>query len=309
METNENPDKQKKISLITCALVVLLACAALLWRSAFHERPPSDISPTDPTVSTKGPEASLPSVTDASVGEDPSVSEPPGESQPPGTVQTDPTEVPGVKPTDPVPSVSDPADPTVTTEPTASQTDRDKLSVDKIAKFSGIFIEDGSDEPIEDVAALLVTNRSERYLDIATIGYLIDGKKATFIVTGLPPGTSCWVMEYTGITVTEGADFQYEGSNTSFRDDVLTATEDVTIRSDGDRLYATNETDRTLENVFIYYKTLHTDGSYFGGITYMVEFGTLEPGQTADKIGGHFTKDGSRIVRIGWQEQQAEELS
>ena len=67
-------------------------------------------------------------------------------------------------------------------------------------------------------------------------------------------------------------------------------------------LTAVNNTGEKLEGVFVYYKTLHTDGNYLGGITYMTTFGDLEPGEKKTELAGHYDKDKTEIVRIGWKE-------
>lgn len=175
--------------------------------------------------------------------------------------------------------------------------------------FSGKFVEDGSDVPVENVAAILVTNQTDQFLDLATMTFEIGGKKATFIITGLPAGHSVWVMESTGMTVDSSAVFEYLGCGTSFRDGAVSSSENVSVTADGNILTAVNQTDKTLENVFIYYKLLHDDGHYFGGITYMVNFGTLKPGQAVEKLGGHYSKGDCEIVRIGWQENQSDDDS
>ena len=81
------------------------------------------------------------------------------------------------------------------------------------------------------------------------------------------------------------------------------STDQITISSDGNMLTAVNNTSETLEGVFIYYRTLHTDGNFLGGITYRVDFGTLEPGASVETLAGHFNKETTEIVRIGWQKE------
>ena len=176
------------------------------------------------------------------------------------------------------------------------------LRFERLAKLSGRFVEDGSDSPCEDVAVLLVRNTSDQFLDLANIVYEIDGKEAFFMVTGLPAGSAAWVLEYSGMKLTDASKIAYKGISTSFKEGVVNETNKITIEADGYNLRATNNTDKTLENVFIYYKSVHTDGYYFGGITYRVEFGTLKPGETLEKVGGHYSEDKSEIVRIGWLE-------
>ena len=177
------------------------------------------------------------------------------------------------------------------------------ISCDKFGMFSGQFVEDGRDELVQNVAAVLVTNRTDRFLDFATLTFDIDGQTATFILSGLPAGRSAWVMEATRMTATNSSVFTYLNCVNSFRDDVTASTDQITISSDGNMLTAVNNTSETLEGVFIYYRTLHTDGNFLGGITYRVDFGTLEPGASVETLAGHFNKDTTEIVRIGWQKE------
>lgn len=176
------------------------------------------------------------------------------------------------------------------------------ISCENFSSFSGQYVEDGSDIPVENVAAMLVTNHTEDFLDLATIEYEIDGKSATFMVTGLPAGRSAWVLEKNQMTIADGAEFKYIDKTTGFKSDVVNATDKITLSSDGNMLTAVNNTDETLEGVFVYYKTLHTDGNYLGGITYKTTFGDLEPREKKTELAGHYDKDKTEIVRIGWKE-------
>ena len=180
--------------------------------------------------------------------------------------------------------------------------DSGELSGTNFSIFSGQFVEDGKDELVENVAALLVTNNSDQFLDFATLQYDIDGQTATFIVTGLPAGRSAWVMEKSELVIVGGATFTYQGCSTSMRDGVAASTDKISISSDGNMLTAVNNTNETLEGVFVYYKSLHTDGNFFGGITYLADFGTIEPGASSETLAGHYVEGSTEIVRIGWQE-------
>lgn len=180
--------------------------------------------------------------------------------------------------------------------------EEENIACSAFSRFSGQFVEDGSDELVENIAAILVTNQSEQFLDLCTLQYEIEGKEATFIVTGLPAGRSAWVMEKSGMTISDGANFDYQGCVTSFRDEVVATTDKITISSEGNMLTAVNNTQETLKGVFIYYKVLHTDGNFFGGITYLIDFGDIEPGEAVEKVAGHYVEEKTEIVRIGWQD-------
>lgn len=175
------------------------------------------------------------------------------------------------------------------------------LSCDEVASFSGQFPEDRKDELVENVASILVTNRSDRYLDVAALAYDIDGKTATFLVSGLPAGQSVWVMESSRMQVHTDSIFTYTDCSSSFLDGVFAATGNLPLKQSGNMLLATNASEHTLENITVYYKRIHQDGNLFGGVTYTVSFGTLAPGESAESIAGHFENKWTKIVRIDYE--------
>lgn len=197
---------------------------------------------------------------------------------------------------------SSPPDTDTQNQPPGSETPPEALlTVDQFARFSGEFVEDGQNGPVENVAAVLVTNGSDQYLDLATLTYTIDGQPAAFVVTGLPPGRSAWVLEQNGLIIEQDAEFILEDRMTAFRTDAVAETEAITVTYDGEKLVAVNNSDQAMEDVFVCYKRVHTDGNFFGGITYRVDLGTLEPGGSGESIAGHYIEGETEIVRIGWR--------
>lgn len=170
------------------------------------------------------------------------------------------------------------------------------------SRYTGPFPEDGTGRSVENVAAMLVRNSSDKFLDFATVECRVGSQIGTFQVTGLPPGGTAWVLEETGMTLTENDEFTaFECDEYFFREEAVVTTDKLSVQVSGNTLTVTNESDRTLENVCVYYKTVHQDGFYFGGITYMLEFGNLAPGAQATKQSSHFGEN-SRIVRYSFQE-------
>lgn len=182
-----------------------------------------------------------------------------------------------------------------------------QLVCDSIASFTGVFVEDGSDTPVENVVSILVTNRSDRFLDMGELVYDVEGQSARFVVTGLPPGKSAWVMESSGMVFDPDRSMLLQDTSASFREDAVSYTEDISFYFDGTMLIAVNDTDAVLENVSVCYKTLHTDGNYLGGITYMVTYDVLEPDVPAEAMAGHYTQDSTHIVRVSWQEPHSDD--
>lgn len=170
------------------------------------------------------------------------------------------------------------------------------------SRYSGPFPEDGSGRTVESVAAMKVHNSSDQFLDYATVECQIGQHVGTFQITGLPPGATAWVLEQEGMTLTAQDRFvATKCEDYFFRDEAVITTDKLSTQAEGNTLTVTNQSKQTLKNVCVYYKTVHTDGNYFGGITYMLNLGDLEPGQSASKQSSHFGEN-SRIVRYSFQE-------
>ncbi len=179
----------------------------------------------------------------------------------------------------------------------------DDLTCLEYSSYTGTFPEDGSGRQVENVAAMLVYNGTGEYLDYAKVECDIGYKTGTFVITGLPPGERVWVLEQNAMTLEEGESFQARPcEDPAYDDDAILSTESLSVKAEGNTLAVTNRTDKTLKNVAIYYKTILPDGSYFGGITYMLVIGDLSPGQTVTKQADHYGSE-SRIVKYGFQEE------
>lgn len=242
-------------------------------------------------------------------GQAPDRTEPPPGTEPPETEPSDgATEPEETEPEETVPDGTAPPEdvPAPTKSPVSETRPTEEIYEGKLvcreyALFSGQFVEDGRDELVENVAAILVKNDSDQFLDLATLTYDIDGEIATFIVTGLPAGKSAWVMEATRMRASHSSVFTYLDCVSSFKSEVILFTSKLTVTAEGNMLTVTNNTGETLEDVCVYYRNVHSDGNYFGGITYLVGFGTLEPGQSAQSMAGHYTEGVTEIVRYGWK--------
>lgn len=169
------------------------------------------------------------------------------------------------------------------------------------SSFNGTFPEDGSGRRVESVAAMLIRNDSGKFLDYALVTCDIGTGSGTFKVTGLPAGKAVWVLEQTGMTVAPGEKFSVtDCKDYSFRSDAIENTDKLKVVTEGNTVTVTNISGETLENVCIYYKSVHSDGNFFGGITYMLGFDTLKPNQSAQKQSSHFGAD-SKIIRYSFQ--------
>ncbi len=188
---------------------------------------------------------------------------------------------------------------TVVVAPQASSAD---LYCLEFNTFSGTYVEDGKNEEVENVATILVENRAEVFLDRATVKYKYGGKTATFLVTGLPAGEKCWVMEAGKLEIDGKHSFEFEDCVSAFKEDAVLSTDKLLVETEDNKVAVKNISDETLNNVCLYYKNMYDDGNFFGGITYMMTFGNLEPEQSLAKESGHYSEN-SKIVRYSFQEE------
>lgn len=224
---------------------------------------------------------------------------------------TQPTTVVTTKPTKPTtrpstaPSTLPPLPPVTQPSDVAS-----KLQFAQYGRFSGLYMEDGKDEYVQGVAALYVTNVSDEYLEYASIKCDVNGQEATFIVTGLKPQTSAWVLERNRLTIAEeninDITMTHLSDQSSFKENTTEQTQDVIVRLESGYLTAYNNTGKDLSSVYVYYKKQfssagqYLDGIFLGGITYRVLLGDIKNGATSQAIAGHCTPQGCEVVRVEW---------
>lgn len=172
------------------------------------------------------------------------------------------------------------------------------LAVVKVARYSGLYVEDGSDETVENVACILVENTTEEYLDYGVVSAVICGKECSFTVTGLPAGRCSWVLESNRITVEGNVDYTYVDELVSPLREVVTEDERIAVELKESAIVISNISEKDLASVRVYYKTLREDGYFLGGITYTVLAEGLKAGESRELTAGHCLPEGSMIVRV-----------
>lgn len=187
--------------------------------------------------------------------------------------------------------------PTEEEEPTLETEKLETLSVLEWGTYSGLFVEDGSDEAVENVICLLIGNTTDQYLDYGVVKATVGDRECSFVVSGLPGGAATWVLEESRQTMTSVETFSYVGQTVSQLKDQPENT-DIDVTFLNGEAQVTNNSDKTYSQVRLYYKHLHTDGNYFGGICYTTVGENIAPGQTMTLPAGHSTENGCSLVRV-----------
>ena len=205
------------------------------------------------------------------------------------------TTVPGEEQTQPV-----------TQEPTEAPTELPKpdgvdlgkgLVITKVGPYSGVYMEDGTDDQVTDVMMIEVYNYGVEAVQYAEISL----GNAEFVLTTLPVGEKMIVLEKSRMAFDENADYsQAEARNVAFFQTPMSlCTDKLQIQVLDGAMNIRNISGETIQgDIFVYYKNI-SDGALLGGITYRAR---LENGLKADEVrqilANHFTTDGSRIMFV-----------
>lgn len=173
------------------------------------------------------------------------------------------------------------------------------LTVESIGRYSGSFLEDGSDEPTANVAAMLITNHSDQMLQIAQIDFQVnDTETASFKVTNLPAGTSTLVLESNKREFKEEDSYTYGNAATGYMEQPTLEEDKFDIEVEKGKITLKNKTNETYAKVYVYYKYVQLGGAYLGGITYRTPFEDVKGGAEVEAVAGHFNPESSKIMAV-----------
>lgn len=174
------------------------------------------------------------------------------------------------------------------------------LCLESVGAYTGDFVEDGTNDAVSDTAALVVTNTSERMLQMAEITFQVNAtEQAVFVLTDIPAGARVLVLEQNRRTYRDADDYSFGRTATAYTDAGLPEESGLTPdAATAGRIAIENHSGKDYKRVFVYYKYVQTDGVYLGGITFRVPFNDLANGARGESAAGHFDPAVSRIVAI-----------
>lgn len=170
------------------------------------------------------------------------------------------------------------------------------VSVDSIA---GAFVEDGSDDVLNNIFTLTIRNDGLRTLQYAKLILKVGDESYSFEVSTLPAGASVRAMETGRKSVpSESKGAVLSAENIAWFDQEPSLSGDILkITPRGDALIIENISDSTVSGpVYVYYKN-YSDGIFIGGITYRAGADTdIAPGQAIAVNAGHYDQSSSRLM-------------
>lgn len=174
-----------------------------------------------------------------------------------------------------------------------------KISITYLNGYDGLYIEDGADQEIENVTAILVKNNSDKALEYGEIILDADGEELNFTFSSLPAGKSCIVMEKNQTEYNSKWRLRYKDGDFAFMDSLSKEESKIGIKIKKDNgITITNKTDTSIPRLRIFYKYQLDSGEYVGGITYNCKLDDLESGESRTIYPSHFSKEGSVVMMV-----------
>lgn len=172
-----------------------------------------------------------------------------------------------------------------------------------VGRYTGEYFEDGSDEPVEDVYAVVLRNNGEDWVDFAAITMNCSDRALSFELASLPGSTCVLVLEAERRTWNEG-DRCFNPHAAVTEDDaahVYSFEDDFELYPSDGVLNLKNISEKTFENgASVFYKS-YDYGLFLGGVTYRANFSALEPGAIGQSIQPHYSDARSMILYMTYE--------
>lgn len=260
-QKTKKPDSVRRVMLIILAIASVLLCMLLVSR----------LPDRDPEVQQNGESTPVTQTTEET--------EP--QQTPPGQTET---------------QSSDPLD-SETPEVIVLE---NGIQVDGVGSYTGIYMEDGSDELVSGVMYLTITNSGENDIEYAELIVQQDGTEYFFTVSTLPVGMSVVLLEKNRADYPGAGDYSVHTQHIALYKDVLELHEDqLQFQILDGAINVINQSGEDIsEDIVIYYKN-DTNGTLYGGITYRIRLeGGLDDGEVRQIMANHFSDNGSRIMFV-----------
>lgn len=173
------------------------------------------------------------------------------------------------------------------------------LEVQDLVAYDGPYPEDGSEEAVENVAALILCNTGTIGIEYAQIVATQDGRELVFDATYIPPRGTVLILESSKTAYSDSPVEQFR-CRTVIPGSFDWQEDNVSVESVGlGALAVTNLKDEPFSCVRIYYKQ-HDGGSdtYIGGITYSAVVTDLQPGEKRIIYPYHYAAGYAGIVAV-----------
>ena len=173
------------------------------------------------------------------------------------------------------------------------------LTIHRLAPYSGMYVEDGTNANVTNVAMLLVSNHSDYPIEYASIAVQYGDETLTFDISALPKGEKMVVQEKTGKAVPDGKAQQAQALVVR-RANMEMSRDQVEVVDNGDNtLTIRNLSGKLIPTVRVFYKYYMKDEDVFvGGIAFTVRVTNLGADSSVTIQPSHYSSETGRVVMV-----------
>lgn len=170
------------------------------------------------------------------------------------------------------------------------------LKVCEIGKYIGSYVEDGSDDFVDNVMMIVLENQGNEYIQLANIKI---NDQYVFGVTTLFPGEKVMVLEKNRSAYVENMEItSVEVFDVAlFQESPTMCEETLKIEVKDGMMSVENISGKDFPGGKVFFKTV-LDDRYLGGITYFSSIPKLEKGQAVKLSAGHFQEGRSKLLFV-----------
>lgn len=172
--------------------------------------------------------------------------------------------------------------------------------LEKVSKYTGIYMEDGSDEMVSGVMMIQITNTGEDDIQLMRIEVAYPEANYRFQVTNLPAGSSAVLLELSRQAMPEGNPISAVTSDVVlFPENMTVDTSAFEISGAAGMMNVKNISGADIDGeIYVYYK-YKTQDVFYGGITFRVTVqGGLKAGEIRQLMTSHFNPDTCQVVMV-----------
>ena len=173
------------------------------------------------------------------------------------------------------------------------------LTIEKTGKYTGKYMEDGTDDEVEDVMFIVLKNNSSKDLQYADIKLYKDDEEFLFTASNIPSGDSVMLLEKNRKSAEKKITSAKPESVVFFKSNMSLQRSLFKIQELDGAINLINISGRDInEDIYLYYKN-GGDGLYLGGITYLAKVtGGIKKDEVKQLSTKHFKNNYSEIVDI-----------
>lgn len=178
----------------------------------------------------------------------------------------------------------------------------DGLRVHSFNSYTGLYMEDGSDEMLSRVAMVILTNDSANDLQYARVTVTYADEVCTYTVTNLPAGASAVLLEQNRKALPEGEPVSTLVDDVVFFQEPMdTCSEIFEISGMDGVMNVKNISNTDIDGmIYVYYKYSSAD-LFYGGITFRISIPNgLGAGEISQNVTAHFDPARCTIVDIDY---------